>query len=92
MNAKQDNVKRRTTIIDFVMVNDKNETIKCSFKKIFEYNATMYVAFEDTTETVFIFRVKDPYSSAPKLVEIPNDHKEFIHNYYKALIGELLVY
>lgn len=86
-----DNTRRKATV-DFIMVNENNETIKCSFKKLFEYNENMYVAFEDTAETIHILRVKDPYSNTPKLVEIPKEHKEVIHNFYQSLIGERLVY
>lgn len=81
--------KRRKATVDFIMVNESNETIQCSFKKLFEYSDNMYVAFEDETETIHILRVKDPYSDTPKLVEIPSGHKTTIHNFYKSLVGDL---
>lgn len=86
-----DNIRRKATI-DFIMINENNETIKCSFKKLFEYNESMYVAFEDPTETIHILRVKDPFSNTPKLVEIPKEHKEVIQTLYKSLIGERMDY
>ncbi|MCY9665842.1 DUF1292 domain-containing protein [Paenibacillus alginolyticus] len=91
MTTVQDNTRRKATV-DFIMANENNETIKCSFKKLFEYSGNMYVAFEDTTETIQILRVKDPYGTTPKLVEIPKDHLTAIHNFYKSLMGERPIY
>ncbi|TVY07303.1 hypothetical protein [Paenibacillus cremeus] len=78
--------------VDFIMANEDNEIVKCSFKKLFEYNGDMYVAVEDTTETMYILRVKDPFSNTPKLVELPKEHTLTIHNFYRCLIGERPLY
>jgi hypothetical protein len=87
-----DQTNKQKVLLDFIIANENNETVKCSFRKLFEYNGDMYVAFEDNNETIHILKIKDPYSNTPKLVEIPKEHRIIIRNVYKALIGERPLY
>ncbi|GGG18615.1 hypothetical protein GCM10010916_39280 [Paenibacillus abyssi] len=74
--------------LDFIILNEHSESITCSFKKLFEYGETLYVAFEDPSQEIHILKIKDPYTLTPKLVELSNDNKKTIYNHYKSLIGE----
>ncbi|MGF7033459.1 hypothetical protein J2T17_004407 [Paenibacillus mucilaginosus] len=83
--------QKSRTVVDFIIQNDQHEEVYCTFRQLFDYSGDLYVAFEDQYEDVHILRVKNPYSEAPTLVEVPEGSRSILRKHYLSIIGEMHV-